>query len=296
MNFGTAHHARRFLGPHEHRVFADTGHNLPQERPREFARAVLDARAMALAGGAVPLVIRDARPDEFAAVGATMVAVYSGLEGFPSPNTQPDYYRLLANVGEQTAKPGARLLVALEKEQIAGAVVFYADMAGYGSGGTATEDRDAAGFRLLSVDPGSETGDREGARGALRGTRQIRGAPAPRHPLDRRHESRARHLCGARLRAGARPGLRARLHAGLRVPAGALTPRADGAHTSSWPPKPSVLCGFVAGFDSRGRYQGLGRQKSATFASCPDGGEGAQGERDGRREGPPGGRRVNQNI
>ncbi len=156
MNFGTAHHARRFLGPHEHRVFADTGHNLPQERPREFARAVLDARAMALAGGAVPLVIRDARPDEFAAVGATMVAVYSGLEGFPSPNTQPDYYRLLANVGEQTAKPGARLLVALEKEQIAGAVVFYADMAGYGSGGTATEDRDAAGFRLLSVDPGSK--------------------------------------------------------------------------------------------------------------------------------------------
>ena len=156
VNFGTAHHARRFLGPHEHRVFADTGHNLPQERPREFARAVLDARAMALAGGAVPLVIRDARPDEFAAVGATMVAVYSGLEGFPSPNTQPDYYRLLANVGEQTAKPGARLLVALEKEQIAGAVVFYADMAGYGSGGTATEDRDAAGFRLLSVDPGSK--------------------------------------------------------------------------------------------------------------------------------------------
>ena len=30
-----------------HRIFRQTGHNLPQERPEEWARAVLDARAMA---------------------------------------------------------------------------------------------------------------------------------------------------------------------------------------------------------------------------------------------------------
>ena len=49
VNSGTAHHAHKFAGPHEHRVFAQAGHNMPQERPAEWAQAVLDARAMALA-------------------------------------------------------------------------------------------------------------------------------------------------------------------------------------------------------------------------------------------------------
>jgi pimeloyl-ACP methyl ester carboxylesterase len=43
----TSSHARKFTGPHEHRVFAGAGHNLPQERPAEWAQAVLDAREMA---------------------------------------------------------------------------------------------------------------------------------------------------------------------------------------------------------------------------------------------------------
>ena len=43
----TAHHAKRFTGPHEHRVFDQAGHNLPQEKPEEWAQAVLDARAFA---------------------------------------------------------------------------------------------------------------------------------------------------------------------------------------------------------------------------------------------------------
>ena len=51
VNPGTAHHARMFVGPHEHRVFSRTGHNLPQERPQEWARAVIDARAMAKVWG-----------------------------------------------------------------------------------------------------------------------------------------------------------------------------------------------------------------------------------------------------
>jgi pimeloyl-ACP methyl ester carboxylesterase len=48
VNPGTAHHAKRFIGPHEHRAFKGAGHNLPQERPQDWARAVIDARAMAL--------------------------------------------------------------------------------------------------------------------------------------------------------------------------------------------------------------------------------------------------------
>jgi len=48
VNSGTSHHASKFVGKHEHRVFAGAGHNLPQERPEDFARAVFDAAAMAL--------------------------------------------------------------------------------------------------------------------------------------------------------------------------------------------------------------------------------------------------------
>ncbi|MCK8784786.1 alpha/beta hydrolase [Roseomonas sp. NAR14] len=42
---GTASHARRFTGPHAHRAVPGVGHNLPQEAPEAFARAVLDCRA-----------------------------------------------------------------------------------------------------------------------------------------------------------------------------------------------------------------------------------------------------------
>jgi pimeloyl-ACP methyl ester carboxylesterase len=48
VNPGTAHHAEKFTGPHEHRIFTGTGHNLPQERPEDWAQAVLEARRMAL--------------------------------------------------------------------------------------------------------------------------------------------------------------------------------------------------------------------------------------------------------
>ncbi|HMN71489.1 MAG TPA: alpha/beta hydrolase [Rhodoblastus sp.] len=47
VNPGTAHHAAKFVGPHEHRLLHAAGHNLPQERPAEWARAVLDARSFA---------------------------------------------------------------------------------------------------------------------------------------------------------------------------------------------------------------------------------------------------------
>lgn len=45
---GSAHHRDRFVGPFEHRVFAGSGHNLPQERPVEWAAAVLAARDLAI--------------------------------------------------------------------------------------------------------------------------------------------------------------------------------------------------------------------------------------------------------
>lgn len=47
VSFGTASHARKFTAPYEYRAFTNAGHNLPQERPVEWAKAILDARTMA---------------------------------------------------------------------------------------------------------------------------------------------------------------------------------------------------------------------------------------------------------
>ncbi len=98
--------------------------------------------------------VRNATPAEFPHIGRLMVSVYSQLDGFPKEAEQPGYYKMLANVGDLTAKPGAELLVAVSPEgTIGGAVVFFADMQHYSSGGTAVGEKNAAGFRLLAVDP-----------------------------------------------------------------------------------------------------------------------------------------------
>ncbi|SNS86852.1 Ribosomal protein S18 acetylase RimI [Ekhidna lutea] len=86
-------------------------------------------------------------------IGKLMVKVYSNLSGFPSPEEQPDYYNMLANIGEFTRKESVELLVAKQGDQLLGAVVYIGDMKDYSSGGTATLEKNAAGFRLLAVDP-----------------------------------------------------------------------------------------------------------------------------------------------
>lgn len=81
-----------------------------------------------------------------------MVQVYSQLEGFPTPAEQPNYYKMLADVGALTNKPETELLAAISPDgTIAGDVVYFSDMTYYGSGGTATKEMNAAGFRLLAV-------------------------------------------------------------------------------------------------------------------------------------------------
>jgi GNAT superfamily N-acetyltransferase len=99
------------------------------------------------------IVVRDARPEERAPLGRLLVSVYSSLEGFPDPDEQPGYYELLANIGRLAEQPDTRLLVAVDGDRLLGGVVYFSDMARYGSGGTATAERDASGFRLLAVDP-----------------------------------------------------------------------------------------------------------------------------------------------
>ncbi len=99
-------------------------------------------------------IIRLAKPSEFETIGQIMVKVYSSLEGFPTASEQPAYYHMLANIGDFTKKPGTELLIAISTENvILGGVVYFSDMRNYGSGGSAPLQKDAAGFRLLAVDP-----------------------------------------------------------------------------------------------------------------------------------------------
>lgn len=97
--------------------------------------------------------VRNAMSSEFDAIGKLMVQAYSQLEGFPKPDEQPKYYDMLANIGAFTHQPGTELLIAVSrKNNIAGGVVYFSDMQYYGSGGTATQEKNASGFRLLAVD------------------------------------------------------------------------------------------------------------------------------------------------
>jgi len=98
-------------------------------------------------------VIREAKKEEFQELGQLMVSVYSELDGFPKKNEQPKYYEMLANIGQFSEKPSAKLLVAVAKSKILGGIVYFSDMAQYGSGGIATQEKNASGFRLLAVDP-----------------------------------------------------------------------------------------------------------------------------------------------
>lgn len=96
--------------------------------------------------------IRDIQPEEYDALGQLMVEVYANLEGFPTPDEQPTYYEMLAAIGHLSEQPHTQVLVAVSPAGvIAGGVVYFSDMAQYGSGGTATSEKNASGIRLLGV-------------------------------------------------------------------------------------------------------------------------------------------------
>lgn len=98
--------------------------------------------------------VRNADEGEFKEIGELLVEVYSALSGFPKKEDQPEYYDMLRNVGELTENKNIELLTAVSKQgRIGGAVVYFNDMKDYGSGGTATHEPNACGFRLLGVDP-----------------------------------------------------------------------------------------------------------------------------------------------
>ena len=96
--------------------------------------------------------VRNAKPEEFTAIGELMVDVYSALKGFPKPEEQPQYYDVLRKVGKLTKTDSIELFTAVSNQgDLGGAVVYFNDMKDYGSGGTATLEKNACGFRLLAV-------------------------------------------------------------------------------------------------------------------------------------------------
>jgi len=100
------------------------------------------------------LKIRNAKPQEFESCGKLLVRVYSQLAGFPTAAEQPDYYKMLLNVGSLTEKEHTELLVAINTaHKVVGAVVYFSDLKRYGSGGSIGEIQNASGFRLLAVAP-----------------------------------------------------------------------------------------------------------------------------------------------
>ncbi|GIQ57291.1 N-acetyltransferase [Flavobacterium collinsii] len=97
-------------------------------------------------------IVRNALPSEFEEIGKLLISVYSQLDGFPKENEQPNYYKMLANIGDFTNYPQTELLVATdENNALLGAVVYFNDMQYYGSGGIATQEQNSSGFRLLGV-------------------------------------------------------------------------------------------------------------------------------------------------
>ena len=98
------------------------------------------------------IIIREVKEEEHKVVGEMMVKVYSNLSGFPSPKEQPDYYKMLLNVGELTDSENVQLFIADVDNEIQGAVLYINDMKAYGSGSNAVNLK-GAGFRLLAVKP-----------------------------------------------------------------------------------------------------------------------------------------------
>ena len=98
--------------------------------------------------------VRDARPEEFAALGALIVRAYESLPAMPKSHEMPEYYRTLRDVAKRATNPSIRVFVALDDSgELLGSVDFIHDLRQYGATSAVRELSDAAGIRLLAVDP-----------------------------------------------------------------------------------------------------------------------------------------------
>lgn len=98
--------------------------------------------------------IRQARPDEYSALGQMTVDVYEQLPGMPDREEQPDYYAMLFDVKKRALTPTTEIWVAKSADhQLLGGVTFIGDVKYYGAGGSISTNTGCSGIRLLAVDP-----------------------------------------------------------------------------------------------------------------------------------------------
>ena len=98
--------------------------------------------------------IRNANSAEHDKIGQLMVDVYSQLDSFPKETEQPDYYKMLLNMGALANNPATEIIIAITPtNNILGVLVNFSDMQYYGSGGAATKENNSGGFRLLAIHP-----------------------------------------------------------------------------------------------------------------------------------------------
>ncbi len=102
-------------------------------------------------------IIRDADQNDYEQIGRVLVSSYTLLNDFPKPQEQPNYYDKLQHIYKLLTDDSIELFVAIINDQkVAGTVLFFGDMAYYGSKGTATKAKNTAGFRFLGVDPDAQ--------------------------------------------------------------------------------------------------------------------------------------------
>lgn len=98
--------------------------------------------------------IREASPEMYERLGQLVAESYEGLTGMPRAHEQPEYYAMLRDVAARTKRPFTTVFAAVDEGgAVIGCVDYIADTRDYGGGGTAAFERDAAGIRLLAVDP-----------------------------------------------------------------------------------------------------------------------------------------------
>ena len=96
--------------------------------------------------------IREARSDEWVALGELTARAYAELPGMPGPDLAPEYYAELRDVAGRAVRPGVTILVAAEPDGgLLGGVTFTTEMKSYGVEAGASE-LDTAGVRMLAVD------------------------------------------------------------------------------------------------------------------------------------------------
>ncbi|WP_022669297.1 GNAT family N-acetyltransferase [Desulfospira joergensenii] len=100
--------------------------------------------------------IRLAGPGEYEDLGRMTARAYEELPGMPGLAEQPDYYSMIQDVEGRAALPGILIFVAVSPgNDLLGGVTFVGNMAYYHSGGSAGENTDYSGIRLLAVRPGA---------------------------------------------------------------------------------------------------------------------------------------------